>query len=121
MSYTPEYCRLTRIIRDIPSTEIEYGNKTTNLRQVVENKLSAEGLKNGNIRAREIKETKVKFSDLSLDIIEYNTAGSTEYFLQYITNKREIAGFLRLSIPEKQANEITNELDNSAMIRMVQV
>src|SRR5437870_1747098 len=33
---TPEYCRLTRVIRDIPGTDIVVGNKVTNLRQVVE-------------------------------------------------------------------------------------
>ena len=33
---TPEYCRLTRIIRDIPGTDIVIGNKITNFRQVVE-------------------------------------------------------------------------------------
>ncbi|MCA9380712.1 radical SAM protein, partial [Candidatus Dojkabacteria bacterium] len=56
MEMTPEYCRLTRIIRDIPSTEIEAGNKTTNLREVVEWKLAQEGRANPNIRAREIKD-----------------------------------------------------------------
>ncbi len=99
MEMTPEYCRLTRIIRDIPSTEIEGGNKTTNLREAVEFKLKAESRKNPNIRAREIGTKKVKFEDLSLDIIEYKTKETIEYFLQYITQDREIAGFLRLSIP----------------------
>ena len=32
---TPEYCRLTRVIRDIPSTEIVAGEMRTNLRQDV--------------------------------------------------------------------------------------
>jgi elongator complex protein 3 len=33
---TPEYCRLTRVIRDIPGTDIVDGNKLTNFRQIVE-------------------------------------------------------------------------------------
>lgn len=121
IEYTPEYCRLTRIIRDIPSTEIEDGNKTTNLREVAEFKLKKEGRKNSNIRAREIRDKKVTMKDLTLDIIEYSTAISTEYFLQYITTSREIAGFLRLSIPKSNKNDITAELDNAAIIREVHV
>lgn len=121
MEMTPEYCRLTRIIRDIPSTEIEGGNKTTNLREVVENKLRIENRANKNIRAREIKDKKVKFEDLKLDIVEYKTKVSKEYFLQYITKNRQIAGFLRLSIPESLSSPIISELDGCAIIREVHV
>lgn len=137
MEATPEYCRLTRIIRDIPSTEIESGNKTTNLRELVERKLKDEKRKNGNIRAREVGSKKLEAHDLALDIVEYKTSISTEYFLQYITEKREIAGFLRLSIPTTPSSAsgihpsftkegifcspITPELDGCAIIREVHV
>ena len=122
MEVTPEYCRLTRIIRDIPSTEIEGGNKTTNLREVVEFKLKTENRGNPNIRAREIKSKKVKMEDLHLDIINYKTLETKEFFLQYITKDRKIAGFLRLSLPlNPLINEITEELNNCAMIREVHV
>ncbi|MFS8130692.1 MAG: elongator complex protein 3 [Candidatus Dojkabacteria bacterium] len=121
MEQTPEYCRLTRIIRDIPSTEIEDGNLTTNLREVVEHLLKKDGRPNPNIRAREIKGKVVSFEDLHLDTIEYDTKTSKEYFLQYVTEKREIAGFLRLSLPKESVNKITKELDGSAMIREVHV
>lgn len=116
MEMTPEYCRLTRIIRDIPSTEIEAGNKTTNLREVVEHKLAKEGRANPNIRDREIKNEKVTENDLALDIIEYETTNSIEFFLQYITSSRKIAGFLRLSIPIKPESEViasSQKLPNS--------
>jgi len=121
MEVTPEYCRLTRIIRDIPSTEIEDGNKTTNLREVVEFKLRKEGRQNPNIRAREIKGQRVSMDDLHLDILKYSTRETTEYFLQYITRDRKIAGFLRLSIPSLRENVITDELNDCAIIREVHV
>lgn len=121
IEYTPEYCRLTRIIRDIPSQEIEGGNKVTNLRQVVEKKLKLEKRVDKNIRAREIKNTMVTEEDLFLDILEYQAAGSKEYFLQFITQKRKIAGFLRLSIPKELVNPVTPELDGCAIIREVHV
>ncbi len=118
---TPEYCRLTRIIRDIPSTEIEAGNKTTNLREVVEHRLEQEGRVDSNIRAREVKGDDIAASDLSLDIIEFETEFTNEQFLQYITKDRRIAGFLRLSFPKENKNKVTGELDNMAMIREVHV
>ena len=52
---TPEYCRLTRVIRDIPGTDIVDGNKVTNFRQLVEQELARRGGKSSDIRAREIR------------------------------------------------------------------
>lgn len=126
LEMTPEYCRLTRIIRDIPSDEIESGNKKTNLRQLIEDKLKKEGRENPNIRAREIQGEKVQLKDLKLDIIEYKTSKTTEFFLQYITKERKIAGFLRLSVPNSKTsgkfkNSITPELDDCSIIREIHV
>ncbi len=39
---TPEYCRLTRVIRDIPGTDIVTGNRMTNFRQIVEAELATQ-------------------------------------------------------------------------------
>lgn len=121
MENTPEYCRLTRIIRDIPSTEIESGNKTTNLREIVEFKLEKEGRRNENIRAREVKTKSLKFEDLKLVEVPYSTQLAKEVFLQYVTSKNEIAGFLRLSLPINKQNIITEELNECAIIREVHV
>lgn len=116
---TPAYCRITRMIRDIGSQDIVVGNKKTNFREVVEKKLKKEGVTINEIRSREIKDKKIKFEDLTLDIIEYNTNVSKEFFIQYVTDEYEIAGFLRLSIPGKE--RFINELKNAAMIREVHV
>lgn len=121
LEMTPEYCRITRVIRDIPSTEINAGNKKTNLRQLVEAKLKNEDRANNNIRAREVKSRSLDSSDLRLNTIKYATTNSTEYFLQYITKKNKIAGFLRLSIPASHDNSIIKELDNCAIIREIHV
>ena len=118
---TPEYCRLTRIIRDIPSTEIEAGNKTTNLREVIEWKLKNEGRIDSNIRAREVRGEKISFNDLKMDIIKYKTKLTNENFLQLITKRRKIAGFLRLSLPKDTENKITSELNKCAIIRELHV
>ncbi|HEX2622956.1 MAG TPA: tRNA uridine(34) 5-carboxymethylaminomethyl modification radical SAM/GNAT enzyme Elp3, partial [Phototrophicaceae bacterium] len=92
---TPEYCRLTRVIRDIPGTDIVVGNKTTNFRQLVENGLSDQGERSSDIRAREVRFQQVSALALHLDEQWYSSSSSNEVFLQFITNGRDIAGFLR--------------------------
>ncbi len=117
---TPEYCRLTRVIRDIPSTDIVEGNKLTNFRQIAEAQLEAAGEQSQDIRAREIRKTQVTFADLELDEVRYDTSVSQEIFLQYVTKAdHKIAGFLRLSLPTQE--NFINELKDSAMIREVHV
>jgi elongator complex protein 3 len=116
---TPEYCRLTRVIRDIPSTDIVVGNQMTNFRQIVEEELAKHGERSPDIRAREVRFRSVAAADLSLDELHYTSSCSDEVFLQYITPDRSIAGFLRLSLPKEAP--ITNELAGAAMIREVHV
>lgn len=116
---TPEYCRLTRVIRDIPSTDIVSGNQLTNFRQLVEEELRRQGLRSPDIRAREIRHASVAPDALHLDEIHYDGGCSEEIFLQYITENRDIAGFLRLSLPTEAP--ITPELTGAAIIREVHV
>ena len=118
---TPEYCRLTRVIRDIPGTDIVDGNKVTNFRQLVERELAARGERSVDIRAREIGVKRVSESDLRLDRFSYESSIGDEIFLQVITDERDIAGFLRLSTPRASETPLTEELRGAAMIREVHV
>jgi elongator complex protein 3 len=117
--HTPEYCRLTRIVRDIPSTDIVDGNRSTNFRQIVEDALRAEGRRSADIRAREIRSRQVGPDELALDEIWYDTDIGREVFLQYITPERAVAAFLRLSLPV--GAPLTPELDGAALVREVHV
>lgn len=116
---TPEYCRITRMIRDIGSQDIVAGNKKTNFRQIVEENLKKQKAKILEIRYREIRGETVKAKELKIKTIKYETSVSTEYFLEYVTKQNKIAGFLRLSIP-KVENYI-EELKKSAIIREVHI
>lgn len=118
---TPEYCRLTRVIRDIPGTDIVVGNKATNFRQIVEAELARRGQRSPDIRAREVRLRPVSAADLILDDLRYATSTGEEVFLQYITPDRAIAGFLRLSLPNPDAEPLTPELTRAAIIREVHV
>lgn len=117
--YVPEYVRLTRVIRDIPSPDIVVGNKKTNFRQIVEDELKRRGIRSQEIRSREIGSQKVSSDALTLKETRYQTSIGEEIFLQYVTDENQITGFLRLSLPT--AEPIVPELANAAMIREVHV
>lgn len=122
---TPPYCRLTRVIRDIPSTDIVEGNKLTNFRQIAEQALAKAGEESQDIRAREIRGQMFAEADLTLKEIRYETSSSHELFLQYVIKNRDpklndkIVAFLRLSLPKQEA--FIEELKESAIIREIHV
>ena len=118
---TPEYCRLTRVIRDIPGTDIVDGSKVTNFRQLVEAELHRQGRQSADIRAREIRKKSVAAADLKLDSLDYASSAGREVFLQYVTAERDIAAFLRLSLPEADDAPLLDELAGCAIIREVHV
>ncbi len=80
----PYQVRIMRLIRDIPSTDIEAGSKVTNLRQNVQKKLQSEGVRCKCIRCREAgllkKDEKVKSKNFSFvipsDFAERRVEGS---------------------------------------------
>jgi len=121
---TPRYCRLTRVVRDIPSNEIVAGNKKTNLRQLVQQEMEKENIKMEDIRSREIRGEKITEDMLEMEEIEYNTTVSKEIFISYKTKDGDkICGFLRLSLPKgKYRNKhFLDELEGCAIIREVHV
>jgi elongator complex protein 3 len=122
ISLTPEYCRLTRVIRDIPSPDIVVGNKLTNFRQIAEDKLKNLGEISKDIRAREIRGEEFTEEEIKFKVTDYQTSVSQEKFLQYIVHKNgqeKILGFLRLSLPTTE--QFIEELKGSAMIREIHV
>ena len=115
----PPYCRVSRVIRDIPRTDIVVGNKQTNLREVAEREIRERGLEVRDIRAREIRDQSFDPEELKLVTVPYRTELGTELFLQFVTDTDQIVGFLRLSLPES-ASPI-EEIQRSAMIREIHV
>lgn len=118
---TPRYNRLTRVIRDIPTTNVVAGNKKANLRQIASQKMQKQGERGYDIRSREIRREQVNWDDLQLRVETYRTNGTTEHFLSYETTDDKLAGFLRLSFPDQDQELPIPELANHAMIREVHV
>ena len=125
---TPAFTRISRMIRDFSSGDIKVGNKKPNLRQLVEQRLGQDqtaARRVEEIRYREIAGREVTLDELHLDVVSYETANTSERFLQWVDDENRIAGFLRLSLPSqeyvrKHSAELPVHL-GEAMIREVHV
>jgi elongator complex protein 3 len=122
----PPYCRVNRIIRDIPSNYIVAGNKRTSLRQDILAEVARRGESCGCIRCHEVQAQEISLDRLQQKDFVYHPAFAEEHFLSFQTSSGKIAGYLRLSMP--QASETSSlvtaaipELQGAALIREVHV
>ncbi len=115
----PEWCRIDRIARDIPSTDIESGFKSSNIRQILEERLRKMGKPCRDIRAREIQNTIVDPTHVELVVRKYMAQGGQEFFMSYEDVKQDkLVALLRLRFPKKT---FIPELKDAALIREVHV
>lgn len=118
----PRYCRVNRIIRDIPSNYVVEGNKRTSLRQDIQEEMARRGETCQCIRCREIRKRKVQIEDLALHDFVYKASKAEEHFLSFDTQDDQLAGFLRLSLPGEESPATgMDELKGAAIIREVHV
>jgi elongator complex protein 3 len=99
----PEWVRIQRIQRDIPSQHIHTGIKNSNLRQYVEKQMHQHGFSCRCIRCREIgHRVGEKLSDSTNLILEvmcrqYLASGGEEIFISLEDKKQDaLVGYLRL-------------------------
>jgi elongator complex protein 3 len=119
MGRTPRWCRLTRVVRDIPSPDIVVGNRRTNFREVAEAHLRWRGVRLVEIRAREIRRLAFDPSRVRLRETSYATSTGRECFLEMVTPDDRLLAFLRLALPSRAS--FVAELGTSAVIRELHV
>jgi len=118
----PRYCRVNRVIRDIPSTNVVEGNRRTSLRQDVQDEMKRRGTKCQCVRCREVKGKSVSTEALQLDDLVYQAGAGEEHFISYVTPDDKLAGFVRLSLPGKDTPQTgVSDLDGAALVREVHV
>jgi len=118
----PKYCRVNRVIRDIPSTNVVEGNRRTSLRQDIQAIMKTRGTRCQCIRCREVKGKSVDSANLRLDDQIYKAGFAEEHFISFITSEDGLAGFIRLSLPKAGSPETgIPKLDGAALIREVHV
>ena len=107
----PRYCRVMRVMREIPPEYIVAGTKRIDLRAVIERELRQKKIKLKEIRYREIGFVRGEVNlDLRLKITKYKASKGTEYFLEIVNKSDILFGLLRLRL-----------YDNSAIIRELHV
>jgi elongator complex protein 3 len=118
----PRYCRVNRVIRDIPGNNVVEGNTRTSLRQDIQAIMKQRGTHCQCIRCREVRGKSVDSANLRLDDQTYKAGFAEEHFISFITPEDGLAGFIRLSLPKAGSPETgIPELVGTALIREVHV
>lgn len=118
----PEFCRVNRVIRDIPSTNVVEGNKRTSLRMDVQQEMARRRSRCRCVRCREVRGRAIEPGALELRDLRYPAGGAAEHFLSMVTPSDRLAGFLRLSLPGRSSPATgLSDLDGAAIVREVHV
>ena len=118
----PPYCRVTRVVRDIPADYILHGSRASNLRETVQQHLAATERRCRCIRCREVGDSSLDAGTVDLHVHRYETGAGLENFLAVETQTGQLAGFLRLLLPwTDRAIERPAELEGCALVRELHV
>ena len=112
----PEYCRIQRVQRDVPTKYWVAGVDKTNLRQIMFN----QGVECRCIRCREPKGKKINWGMVQIKVNKYPASGGQEFFISAEDAENDLLiGFCRLRFPKEfLRGEITI---GSALIRELHV
>jgi len=118
----PRYCRVMRVMREIPPEFLVAGTINIDLRKDIE-----EGLRKGKFELKEIRYREIGFAlrgkreidkNLKLKITNYDASGGKELFLEIVNSDDILFGLLRLRFPKKT---FLKELKDCALIREIHV
>lgn len=114
----PEYCRIIRVIRDIPAESIVLGSTTSNLRQVMQRK----GVVCRCVRCREVQDLDFKAENCELKVERYVANGATEVFITVeVPELDKLVGLCRLRLLDSSEKPIFSDLERAAVIRELHV
>jgi elongator complex protein 3 len=124
----PPWVRIMRIQREIPADGIADGVKNGNLRQLVQEELSKQGIRCRCIRCREVGHVPTSrmddaaSNDIRLKRTEYEASGGTELFISYENPERDtLVGYVRLRIPSDTAHRIEIKGKQAGLIRELHI
>jgi elongator complex protein 3 len=124
----PPWIRVMRVQRDIPAKLIVAGVKKSNLRQLVEQQLSAQGLRCNCIRCREVghriafNKVKPDLAKIKIFTTQYEASEGTEVFVSAEDPTNDVlVGYLRMRMPSQKAYRPEITALPSAIIRELHV
>jgi len=126
--FIPPWVRIMRVQRDIPAQLILAGVKKSNLRQLANDQLKAQGIKCQCIRCREVGH-KVAVDHVTPDLekvkiqsLSYDASDGKEIFISAEDRENQILlGYLRLRIPSTKAHRTEITALPSAIVRELHV
>ena len=113
--FVPEYCRIMRVQRDIPTYQITAGVEMTNLRQFIHQNYEVNCR---CIRCREPKGKQINWDKIKIKVMGYEASGGKEFFVS-AESEDTLIGFCRLRFPKEFLREDISK--NSALIRELHV
>jgi elongator complex protein 3 len=106
MKIVPRYCRVMRVMREIPPEYIVAGTTRIDLRKEIETEIRSRKIKLNEIRYREIGFALQKGEinmNLKLKVTKYKASKGDEYFLEIVNKNDILFGLLRLRLFNKKA------------------
>lgn len=98
MKIVPRYCRVMRVMREIPPEYLVSGTTRIDLRKDIEADLRNKNSKIKEIRYREIGFATSENKNLKLKITKYSASNGKEFFLEIVNDDDILFGLLRLRI-----------------------
>lgn len=127
MKIIPNYCRVMRIMREIPPDFLIAGTIRIDLRRDIDYQLKKNKTKINEIRFREVGfETRDRGQEninqnLKLKITKYNAAKGKEYFLEFINKNNILFGLCRLRIQNNTKSNTNRTNHIQAIVRELHV
>lgn len=112
LTKVPEWIRVNRVVRDIPNktiagdTYIYGGNKVTNLRQILDDRMKHNGQYSKCIRSREPRRNTELISHAILIERKYRSSNGTEYFISIESGNHEKSEFVEIYQESKQTDSL---------------
>jgi elongator complex protein 3 len=125
---TPPWVRIMRVQRDIPAQLIIAGVNKSNLRQLVQKKLSQDGLRCRCIRCREVghrmRSDNVKPNPEKVEVFttRYQASNGEEIFVSAEDPESDVLiGYLRLRVPSEEAHRKEAKATPCSIVRELHV
>jgi elongator complex protein 3 len=120
----PQWVRIMRVQRDIPSPLIIAGIKKSNIRQLIHEHMLEQNLRCRCIRCREIGHQVIgsSFEDAVLSVRSYDAGGGKEFCISVEdVAKDSLIAYLRLRLPSKEVYRPEIKVKPSALVRELHV
>ena len=113
LKITPRYCRIMRIMREIPPGYLIAGIINIDMRKDIEEEVRKTKTKINEIRFREIgfalRDNRKVDTKIKIKTLKYKASGGTEYFIEAVNKDNILFGLLRLRL-DKNLPAMVREL-----------